>query len=130
MANLTYKSHDVQIDAIKSSDPQLALLTGAPSADGQTFVEPNSVYGYARQDIVFGSTVRMTGSDLGKSSISNTVPIIFGPTVTQAWPTVTHWAVFDTDGDMRAYGPLPATRTLPEGDSISFGVGAVQLRFN
>ncbi|ARB13600.1 hypothetical protein Ccr2_gp071 [Caulobacter phage Ccr2] len=129
MANQSYKLHDVIIAYVKASNPELGLLTAAPSPDGTGVVEPNSVFGYGRQPIVFGTTVRMTGVDAGKSSISNTVPIVFGPTVTDGWPTVTHWGVFDENGDLLDYGPLPATRTLPVGDSISFGVGAVQLRY-
>lgn len=129
MANLSYDTHDVLIDSIVDSNPTLGLLTVAPAPDGTGVVEPNSVYGYNRQPITFGAAQRLTGPNAGKSAISNSAPIVFGPTTTQAWPTVTYWGVFSFAGDLLAYGPLPATRTLPLGDSISFGVGAVQLRF-
>lgn len=129
MANLSYDTHDALIAFIKSDTPVLGLLTVAPAPDGTGVVEPNSVNGYGRKAITFGTAQRLTGPNAGKSAISNTVPIVFGPVTTAQWPTVTFWGVFNASGDLLAYGPLPATRTLPVGDSISFGVGAVQLRF-
>lgn len=103
---------------------RLGLLTAAPHADGTGVTEPNGANGYARQPVILGPV----SVNSGISSVSNTNAIVFGP-ATSAWPTVTHAAVFNLDdGEMLWFGPLPASRTAPSGDSISFGAGALQLR--
>lgn len=126
---------DVQVDVLKwitgddmpsaPSSVTFGLLTAQPAADGTGFVEPSLSNGYARQVITFGDPSTVSGV----SSIANTTGVIFGPVTTSDWPQVTYGAIFDGDtDDMIAYGPLAAARLAPLEDTISFGVGAIQLR--
>lgn len=126
MANLSHKTHDVIIADLAAAGCQIGLLTQAPSGDGTGVVEPNVIYGYARQDIALSATTR----EGTKSVVKNAAALIFGPASTQAWPTVTHIGLFDADGDLRAYSPLGTPRTVPAGDAVSFGIEAIQFKFN
>jgi len=107
------------------SSVKFGLLTAIPTHDGVTLHELSG-NGYARQTVTFGSV--STDNTNRISSMSNTNAIIFGPS-TADWAAVTYGAYFDgTTGDMLAYGALATPRTAPNGDTISFGAGALQLR--
>ncbi len=123
---MSHKTHDVIIADLAAAGCTIGLLSQAPAGDGSGVVEPNVIYGYARQNINFSATTR----DGTKSVIKNANALIFGPASTQAWPTVTHVGLFDSDGDLRAYSPLGTPRTVPAGDAVSFGIEAIQFKFN
>lgn len=103
---------------------KIGLMTSAPNADGTGLYEPNNAHGYTRQALSFGDIE----IDAQTSSIKIVTPVVFGPVTTSSWGTLTHAAIFTNDGEMVAYGPLPASRVAPVGDAISFGANAVQIR--
>lgn len=104
---------------------EFGLLTAIPAHDGSSNHELNGD-GYARQAVTFGSIT--TDGTARISSMLNTNAVIFGP-ATADWAQATYGAYFDGgSGDLLAYGPLAAARTAPNGDTISFGIGALQLR--
>lgn len=127
MANLTYAAHDLVIAQINSGQAVLGLFTAQPTGAG-VVAEPNTIYGYTRQNINFGATTR--NDPTGQSTISNTNSIVFGPVVTSAWGAITYLGVFDHTGALLAYSPLATQRSPSINDTISFGAGAIQLRFN
>ena len=107
------------------SSVKFGLLTAIPSHDGVTLNELNG-NGYARQAVTFGNVTTDASGRI--SSISNTNSVIFGPS-TADWAQVTYGAFFSgDDNSLIAYGPLAAARIAPNGDTISFGAGALQLR--
>lgn len=104
---------------------EIALSAGDPLADGSGLVEPPNTDGYARQPLTLTPPNAVIGN--GTSSF-NTDPIIFGPVANNAWPTITHVAVFDDSGNMLWHGPLNAQRTPPVGDELPFAANALQLQ--
>lgn len=129
MANLTYKTHDVIIASLAAAGAKVGLLTAVPAADGTGVVEPNVIYGYARQAVTFGATTRGAGADAGKSIIKTNIALVFGPATTEGWPTVTHVGLFDAANALIAYSPVGTPRTCPVNDSISFGAEAIVFKF-
>lgn len=104
---------------------KFGLLSSIPDHDGGNLNELNGS-GYARQTVAFGSITTDATNRL--SSMTNVSAVIFGA-ATADWAAATYGAFFDGDsGDLLAYGPLAAARQAPNGDTISFGVGSLQLR--
>lgn len=105
---------------------KFGLLTAIPDHDGGTLNELNG-NGYARQTVTWGSIT--TDATTRMSSMLNSNAVIFGPATTADWASVTYGAFFDgTTGDLIAYGPLAAARVAAVGDTISYGIGSIQLR--
>ena len=100
----------------------VALCVGSPSQDMSTLVEPPGP-GYVRQPVTFTASPHPDGGTL----LTSNVVAIFGPVVQANWPTVSWGALFDQDGNSIAFGPLGVNRTAPVGDTVSFGVGALQF---
>lgn len=93
----------------------LALFTAAPGeAGGGTEVTGS---GYARQAV-----------NLGTDGKANTAQITF--VATGNWPNpVTHLAIMDASsaGNMLWYAPLASSRTIDNGDQITWAIGALTL---
>ncbi|AXQ69151.1 hypothetical protein HOU02_gp127 [Caulobacter phage CcrBL9] len=129
MPSLSYSVHAKFFNWMKGatfgtapSSLKVALLTAAPNPDGSGIVEPVGG-GYARQPLTLSPITVAEGI----STVKNDNAIIFGAATAQ-WPAVTHLGVFGSDGTLLFYGPLAASRVCTVGDSIAFGIGAVQLR--
>jgi len=104
----------------------VALSVADPLADGSGLVEPSVSDGYSRQSLTLTPPVCTPGA--GTSSYNN-MPLIFGPVVNNAWPTITHIAVFDGTGtNMLFHGELNVQRAAPVGDEISMAVNAIQIQ--
>ncbi|WP_128755483.1 phage tail fiber protein [Metarhizobium album] len=95
----------------------LALFTSAPSDSGGGTEVSGS--GYARQAITFGAASSPGGTT------SNTGVVDFTASGGD-WGTVTSAAVFtaSTSGTMLIYGNLAAPKTVNDGDTLSFAIGA------
>lgn len=102
----------------------LALSSADPLMDGSGLAEPPGADGYARQTITLKAGVFTLGTG---TVTSNDAPIVFGPAVNNAWPAVTHAAIFDNSGNMLIFGALAASRTVGVGDTYSFAIDALQL---
>lgn len=102
---------------------KLALSGVDPGDDGSAITEPTNA-GYLRQTVTFTAAPYAGGGTL----LTLVAPTIFGEnTGPGAWPTMTHGALFDSNGHFLVGGPLGVQRTCPENDTISFGAGTVQF---
>ena len=96
----------------------LALYTAAPSdAGGGTEV---STGGYTRQAITFSAA--------SGGATSNTADVSFTAAGAD-YGTVTHVGVFDasTAGNLLWHGAMTASKTVEDGDTITFAIGNVDL---
>jgi hypothetical protein len=96
----------------------VALFTAAPSdSGGGTEVSGGS---YAR--------VAATFSAASGGATSNSATIDFG-TASASWGTITHMAIFDasTAGNMLAWAPLAASKTVASGDAFQVPAGSLTV---
>jgi hypothetical protein len=101
----------------------VALFTAAPNdAGGGTEVTGGS---YDRADVTNNATNFPAASGGAKA---NGTAIAF-PTATAAWGTVTHFGIFDanTSGNLLAWGPLSASKTIDDGDTAQFAIGDLDI---
>ena len=104
---------------------KLALSNGDPGETGSGLNEPVGS-GYARIDVTLESDLYAPGG----TKLTNSGSLVFGPAVDFNWPTLTHGALFGNfsgEWKMILFGPLGVQRTVPVGDTASFGVGALQF---
>jgi len=103
----------------------LALSTANPLDDGSGIAEPIGL-GYARQAILFGAYLSTNG--IGTVMSGPTVDLIY-TAVGGAWGTITHWAVFRSDGggEMMYHGAVSATKTIGDGDSFVANASSLGL---
>jgi len=97
----------------------LALYTTDPT-DADTGTEVSG-FGYARQAITFGAPS-------GGVSTNTSGPHAFTPSG-GGWGTIAHGAIRDalSGGNLMMHSPLDTARTINDGDTINFAVGAVSL---
>lgn len=98
----------------------LALFTAAPSDSGGGTEVSGS--GYARQSIAFAAATSGAGTTDNTGLVSFTASGgNFG--------TITHVGIFDasTAGNLLWWGAMTASRTINDGDTLEFAVGAVDL---
>lgn len=98
----------------------LGLFTAAPSdSGGGTEV---STSGYARQAITFAAAASPGGTTDNSGAVSFTAS-------GGNWGAVTHVGIFtaSTSGNLLWHGAMAASRTINDGDTLSFAVGAVTL---
>jgi hypothetical protein len=127
MANLSNYAEQVLLDWMMTAEAvtrptawYLALFTAAPTDVAGSGTEVAGG-GYTRQAIAFGAA-----SEAGSTTNTGTVAFTaaggdFG--------VVTHLAIFDASsgGNALWHGPLGAARTVSNGDTLSFGVGAITV---
>jgi hypothetical protein len=99
----------------------LALSTTPVADDGTQLTEPSG--GYSRQAVTLGAPVHTEGAG---TVVSNTNALVFGP-ATATWGSVIYAAVLDQAGNVILKGPIPAPRSCAVGDTISLGIGVIQL---
>lgn len=98
----------------------VALYTAAPSdSGGGTEVSGN---GYARQAVTFDAASSPGGTT------SNTGAVSFSASGGD-WGTISHVGIFDasTAGNLLWHGALTASKTIADGDTIEFAIGAIDL---
>jgi hypothetical protein len=102
----------------------VALCTADPgeAATGASMNEVSNSGSYARVAVTFGAA--------SGGQISNSSAVTF-PQATGSWGTVTHVALVDSgtygSGNVLAFGPLSASRTIQSGDTAQFATGALTL---
>lgn len=112
----------------------VSLHTATPNETGAS--ELGATGAYARASIsssltnwaaTQGGTTASSGTG---GQTSNLVSINF-PTPTANWGTVTHFAIWDaaSGGNCLLYGTLTITKTINQGDSVSFAAGALTATF-
>jgi hypothetical protein len=98
----------------------VALYTAAPSdSGGGTEV---SGAGYARQSVTFDAASSPAGTTSNSADVSFTA-------VGGDYGTVTHMGIFDasTGGNLLWHGVLSASKTVEDGDTITFTAGNIDL---
>lgn len=98
----------------------IGLFTAAPNdAGGGTEVTGN---GYSRQTVSW-DTASGTGGTTSNST-AETFTASGGD-----WGTITHIGIFDasTSGNLLWHGSLTASKTINDGDSLEFAIGAIDL---
>ena len=98
----------------------VALYTAAPSdSGGGTEV---STGGYARQSVTFDAATSPGGTTSNSADVSFTA-------VGGNYGTVTHMGIFDasTGGNLLWHGVLSASKTVEDGDTITFSAGNIDL---
>jgi hypothetical protein len=98
----------------------IGLYTAAPSdSGGGTEVSGN---GYSRQSVTFGAASSPGGTTDNTGAVSFTAS-------GGNWGTITHVGIFtaSTSGTLLWHGALSASRTINDGDTLSFAIGAITL---
>ena len=101
-------------------DWYVALYTAAPSdSGGGTEV---SGAGYARQSVTFDAASSPGGTTSNSADVSFTA-------VGGDYGTVTHMGIFDaaSSGNLLWHGVLSASKTVEDGDTITFSAGNIDL---
>jgi hypothetical protein len=96
----------------------VGLLTAAPTdAGGGTEVSGS---GYSRQAATFGAAA--AGATSNDSALTFTA-------AGGSWGTVTHIGIYSdsTAGNLLWWGPLTASKTVGDGDSLVFAAGDIDL---
>lgn len=115
----------------------VALLTAAPSdTGGGTEVSGTS---YARVAVTSGTSAwnNTQGNTSGASSgtdgtIENAATVSFPTPGAGGWGTASHFGVYDasTAGNLLFYAALGTSKTINEGDAVSFAAGALSLQID
>ena len=98
----------------------VALYTAAPSdSGGGTEV---STGGYARQSVSFDAASSPGGTTSNSGEVSFTAS-------GADYGTVTHMGIFDaaSSGNLLWHGALTASKTVADGDTLTFAVGNIDL---
>lgn len=98
----------------------VALYTAAPSdSGGGTEV---STGGYARQSVAFSAASSPGGTTSNSGEVSFTAS-------GADYGTVTHMGIFDaaSSGNLLWHGALTASKTIADGDTLTFAVGNIDL---
>ncbi|HVY71463.1 MAG TPA: hypothetical protein VHH73_16140, partial [Verrucomicrobiae bacterium] len=73
------------------------------------------------------------GSPSGNpQQIANTSAVTFPAATPSGWGTLTHFGIFDasTGGNLLAWNPLTASKTIAAGDNPNFPIGAITVSEN
>jgi len=105
----------------KPTTVHLALFSDA-TGDAGTGTELSG-FGYARQTVAFDAAVA--------GLADNTAEEVF-TAAGGAWDGATHYAIYDaaTTGNMLLHGALSATKTLADGETLTFAAGDLDVQFN
>lgn len=122
MPNLSYKSHDAIVTAW-GNGLTVGLLVSAPNPDGTGIVEPDTGSGYARQAVILNKVQAE-----GVTTLTNDLPLVFGPATAADWATVQWFGLFDAANALVLYGRLRSSRTTPAGQATTFPVSYIEIR--
>lgn len=114
----------------KPTDLYICLCTSAPSdsSTGSTIVEPSG-NGYARQNLA-PSDSNWTGSSSTTGVTSNASAVTFTASG-GSWGTITHFAICSASsaGTLYFHSALTASKTIGDGDTLTFPIGAITCTF-
>lgn len=105
----------------------VGLFTAAPSdSGGGTEVTGNN---YSRASLN-PLDANWAAPSAGNGQTSNSSTITFA-TPSGTWGTVTHFAIFDATsaGNMLFWGALTISKTINQGDTVSFPAGSLTITF-
>lgn len=112
----------------------VGLFTSAPGEVDAPASECDYT-GYARVDAAAGAAIgtgwsSVSNNDTGTGKkITNAKEITFGANQDETAQTVTHVGIFDTltSGHMLFWSPLSSSKTLNQGDVLSFSIGSIKV---
>lgn len=101
----------------------ISLHTGDP---GETGANETSGTSYARKDVTNNATNWPAASGGAKA---NGTTITFATPGSGGWGTVTYFGIWDavSSGNFIGGGALSVSKTINEGDTVSFGVGDLDV---
>lgn len=106
----------------------ICLCTSAPTdaSTGSTIVEPSG-NGYSRQNLA-PLDANWTGASSTNGLTDNASAISFTASG-GSWGTISHVAVCDASsaGNMLFHGALTASKTIGDGDTFTFAIGALDF---
>lgn len=108
-------------------DLHLGASTSTPTQAGANFTEPGAGVSYARVDITASDFVNATLAD--PSLITTGAAVTFPEASGVGWGTITHVGIFDalTGGNLLIILPLTVSRTVNDGDTLSFAAGEIDI---
>ncbi len=113
---LTTLARNAAADAVADLVTAVSLHSADPGATGADELSGGA---YARASTTGSSWTESDGA------AQNNALIQF-PTPTASWGSVTHFAIHGANGQL-GWGPLTATHTVGNGDTVEFAVGALQI---
>lgn len=113
------------------SDVYVALFTADPTDADATAneVNPAGWTTYARQDAAGGGAID-TGWTAPSDGVSSNAQVVTFPANNSGGSiTITHIGLYDasTGGNLLYHAPLVASKTLLDGDVLSFAIGAITV---
>lgn len=122
-------SHRFNIQRYATSDLYVGLSSADPTDDGSGVSEPGTAKGYARRKTTDASATSWQVADATGVTIDNSVAIEFAA-ATNDWGTMTHFALFSggtAGASVLAYGALSSSKTVENGDTARFAIGALDI---
>ena len=110
------------------SNLYVALFTTDPLESG--VVGEVSGGSYARVGVLNNAT-NFPPCAVTSNPVKSNGAVIAFPKATASWGTVTHWAIFDSNGSTNQlwHGSLTTPRTINNGDTPKIGIGDLQMSF-
>lgn len=138
MSNLTDHAENLLLNflmtdgtATRPSNHYVALYTAAPNdastgSSGGTELSSN---GYSRQQVHFETASGTGGTTQNDGTTSANGAAVTFTASGGDWGTVTHLAIADasTGGNLLWHGPLSSSKTVSDGDSLTFAAGSIDL---
>lgn len=112
-------------DKTRPATLYVGLSTTTPADDGSNFTEPSGS-GYAR----VSKTNNATNFPAAAAGLkSNGTAVTFPQASGGSWGTVTHWGIFEasTGGSPTVWGALTSSKTIGDGDTPEFAIGALDI---
>lgn len=117
----------------KPSTLAICLCTSAPSdsSTGSTITEVSNSNGYSRQTLDPDDANWSAGTS--SNGLTSNLSAITFTASGGGWGTITHVAICDNatygSGNMLFYGTLTASKTIADGDSLTFAISALSVTF-
>jgi hypothetical protein len=107
----------------------IGLMSAAAAPEAGTVTELTG-NGYARVSVA-PLDANWAAPSAGNGTTSNVAAITF-PTATADWATATHFGIWDasTAGNLLVYATLTASRTVTNGSTASFAIGALTFQID
>ena len=116
-------------DAWSLAGLHVGLSTTTPTEAAGNFTEPSG-NGYARVSMTRNGTNWAAASGTAPVVADNAVAITFPAASGGSWGTVTHFGLFSasTGGTLYFWGALGTSKTINDGDTASFAIGALDAK--
>lgn len=116
----------LRADAWSLAGLHVALSTTTPTEAAGNFTEPSG-NGYARVSKPRAATDWAAASGTAPAVASNATAVAFPAASGGSWGTVTHFGLYSASsgGTLYFWGALGVSKTVNDGDTASFAIGAL-----